>query len=118
MHSVAIFRSTPPRMAGVVGAIYNSALQLGSAVGISAVTSISTNIQKKAGPDGFSDFKGRAAAFWFVLAVVGTSIISVLVFYKPERTVSESNNVADVEKAQGSNSTSELRSGAAQLRTA
>ena len=72
-------------MAGVIGAIFNSALQIGGAVGIAAVTSISTNIEKKDGPDGFREFKGRKDGFWFVVAVIGAGILSVLVFYRPER---------------------------------
>lgn len=72
-------------MAGVVGAIFNSACQLGSAVGIAAVTSIINNIDDRDGPEGFFEFKGRADAFWFLFASVTASIISVVIFYKPER---------------------------------
>ena len=72
-------------MAGVVGAIFNSACQLGSAVGIAAVTSISTNIENRDGPAGFFEFKGRADSFWFLFASVTASMISVVIFYKPDR---------------------------------
>lgn len=83
-------------MAGVTGAMFNSALQIGSAVGIAAVTSISTNIEKKDGPDGFREFKGRKDGFWFVIAVIGAGILSVLAFYKPERcTVVQSEELGD-----------------------
>ncbi|KAF7796428.1 hypothetical protein EIP86_007605 [Pleurotus ostreatoroseus] len=73
-------------MAGTVGAIFNGALQLGSAVGISAVSSIETSIEEKNGdPTGY---KGRAAAFWFMLA------ISVAIFYRVdvEKPYNEGNN--------------------------
>lgn len=53
-------------MAGTVGAIFNGALQLGSAVGLSVVTSIQTSVEKKHG--GPTSYSGRAAVFWFVLA--------------------------------------------------
>ncbi|KAH8105285.1 MFS general substrate transporter [Cristinia sonorae] len=78
--NIAIFRTSPPAMAGTVGAIYNGALQLGSAVGLSAVTSIQTSVEKTHG--GPSSFAGRAAAFWFVCGVVGLELISIAVFYR------------------------------------
>ena len=69
-------------MAGVVGAIFNCALQLGSAVGLAAVSSIETSLDSGRGkPDAYT---GRAAAFWFLLAVVGAEVISLLVFYRVE----------------------------------
>lgn len=67
-------------MAGTVGAIFNGALQLGSAVGLAAVSSIETSVEKKTG--GPTVYAGRAAAFWFVLAIICVEAISVLVFYR------------------------------------
>ncbi|KAJ8592752.1 MFS general substrate transporter [Rhizopogon salebrosus TDB-379] len=43
--NIAIFKAAPPSMAGTVGAIYNGALQCGSAVGLSAITSIETSVE-------------------------------------------------------------------------
>lgn len=83
--NIAIFRSTPPRIAGTVGAMYNSALQLGSSVGAAIITSIETSIEKQT-PTGRVEYQGRAAAFWFLLAVVFVEAIAVLVFYRPRRT--------------------------------
>jgi len=95
VHSnIAIFRSTPPRMAGVVGALYNSACQIGSAVGTAAVTSIATSLEKK-DVDGFTEFDGRAASFWFVVAVIVVVTIAVAIFYKTEQ-----RGGADEEKAE------------------
>ena len=71
--NIAIFRCVPASMAGTVGAIFNCALQLGGAVGIAAVSSIETSIEvhlPKNDEGMVSDYKGRAAAFWFLLAVV------------------------------------------------
>ena len=80
--NIAIFRTSPSSMAGTVGAIFNGALQLGSAVGIAAVSSIESSIEEKSGnPAGYA---GRAAAFWFLLALIGLEIISLLVFYRVE----------------------------------
>ena len=70
-------------MAGTVGAIFNGALQLGSAVGIAATSSIETSVDKHLGnPD---SYQGRAAAFWFLLACVVVQALVVLVFYHPKR---------------------------------
>lgn len=80
--NIAIFRTSPSSMAGTVGAIFNGALQLGSAVGIAAVSSIETSVEEKSGnPDGYA---GRAAAFWFLLGIIVLEIISLLVFYRVE----------------------------------
>jgi hypothetical protein len=72
-------------MAGAVGAIFNSALQVGSAVGLAAVASIQISVDKKlVNPEkaAYHDFfKGRQASFWFLLALVIVELISVTVFY-------------------------------------
>ncbi|KAF9022024.1 MFS general substrate transporter [Rhodocollybia butyracea] len=64
--NAAIFAATPPEAAGVVAAIFNSALQLGCAAGIAIATSIQASVE--AGDGGPSGYKGTAAAFWFLLA--------------------------------------------------
>ncbi|THH08639.1 hypothetical protein EW145_g2573 [Phellinidium pouzarii] len=90
--NIAMFRSTPSRMAGTVGAIFNSALQLGSAVGSPAVTSISSSIENKEGPNGATQYTGRATSFWFLLGVVVLEALLVLVFYKPRRAEIEEDD--------------------------
>ena len=67
-------------MAGTVGAIFNGALQLGSAVGISAVGSIESSVEEKQG--GPAGYAGRAASFWFLLAIGAVEFIAMLVFYR------------------------------------
>jgi hypothetical protein len=84
--SIAIFRTAPPSMAGVVGALFNAALQLGSAVGISASTSIQTSVEASS-HDGFEGFSGRRAAFWFLFGIVVLEIVCVSVFYRTEKPV-------------------------------
>lgn len=97
--SIAIFSYTPPSVAGTVGAVFNSALQLGSAVGLAAVSSITTSIDEKSSfelpttewrshLDEISKsmwkqaFKGRAASYWFLLAILVILTIAVAVFFK------------------------------------
>ncbi|KAI0704972.1 major facilitator superfamily domain-containing protein [Cytidiella melzeri] len=96
--NIAIFRTVPSNMAGTVGAIFNGALQLGSAVGIAAVSSIEASVEAKlpktAGGSVFgvvSEYQGQAAGFWFLLGVVGLEFLNILVFYRvrevPKRDV-------------------------------
>ena len=56
--NIAMFRHTPPAMAGTVGAVFNAALQVGSAVGIAAITSIQTNIDAQTGGAGGRKCRG------------------------------------------------------------
>ncbi|KAH9942633.1 MFS general substrate transporter [Amylocystis lapponica] len=79
-----IFRTSPPAMAGTVGAIFNGALQLGSAVGIAAVGSITSSVQEKVGTDTYA---GQRASFWFLLGIVGLELLAVLVFYRVDAEV-------------------------------
>lgn len=72
-------------MAGTVGAIFNSALQLGSSVGSAAVTSITSTIDNRAGTPNPHPYAGRSASFWFLLGVVVLEALSVMIFYRPLR---------------------------------
>ncbi|QRV97382.1 major facilitator superfamily transporter [Ceratobasidium sp. AG-Ba] len=87
--NISIFQTTPPEYAGTVGAVFNSALQLGGAIGSSATTSIQASIDERVVREGTFDgthFQGRAAALWFLLAWVGLVAIGVSVFYKVAKT--------------------------------
>ncbi|KAI6010694.1 major facilitator superfamily domain-containing protein [Pisolithus orientalis] len=66
--NLSIFQTAPVSMSGTVGAMFNGALQIGSAVGLSAVTSIESAIEARNG--GATGYHGRAAAFWFLLGVI------------------------------------------------
>jgi hypothetical protein len=66
-------------MAGTVGAIFNGALQFGSAIGLAGVSSIETSVEAIHG--GSHEYYGRAATFWFLFAVVSIQFISVSIFY-------------------------------------
>ncbi|TFY76923.1 hypothetical protein EWM64_g7089 [Hericium alpestre] len=78
--NVAIFRTTPPSVAGTVGAIYNGALQLGSAVGLAAVTSIQNSVDERHGGVN-SSYAGRRAAYWFVFATACVEMAAMAWFY-------------------------------------
>ena len=67
-------------MAGTIGAMFNCALQLGSSIGLAALTSIQTSVEKTKG--GFYKYHGRAAGFCFLLGVLVLQTIGILMFYR------------------------------------
>lgn len=66
-------------MAGTVGAIFNSALQFGSAIGLAAMSSIQSSVEATHG--GPHEYAGRAATFWFLTGIVALPFVSMLIFY-------------------------------------
>ncbi|KIJ13611.1 hypothetical protein PAXINDRAFT_44947, partial [Paxillus involutus ATCC 200175] len=78
--NIPIFQVAPASMAGTVGAMLNGALQFGSAIGLAAVGPIETSVEATHG--GPEEYYGRAAAFWFLLAIVLLEIISVSCLYQ------------------------------------
>ena len=85
--------STPPSAAGTIGAIFNSALQLGSSVGIAVVTSMQTSIDggevhaalalpPTTKTEWTDAYRGRAAAYWFIFAAVVLETLAVLIFFR------------------------------------
>ncbi|KAB5592438.1 MFS general substrate transporter [Ceratobasidium theobromae] len=79
--NINIFRTTPTRYAGTVGAVFNAALQLGSAIGSSATTSIQASVDARSTGQG-TGFEGRSAALWFLVAWIGLEIIGIAVFFR------------------------------------
>lgn len=75
-------------MAGVIGAMFNCAIQLGAALGLAIDTSIETSIELEDGADGFQHFRGRRAVLWWLLAAVCTEMVAILVFYRSSRPAS------------------------------
>ncbi|KAL1940391.1 hypothetical protein VTO73DRAFT_8963 [Trametes versicolor] len=83
MHvSISIFKTAPSSMAGVIGAMFNCAIQLGAALGLAIDTSIETSIELEDGADGFQHFRGRRAVLWWLLAAVCAEMVAILVFYR------------------------------------
>ncbi|KAG8684142.1 hypothetical protein FRC11_012555 [Ceratobasidium sp. 423] len=81
--NVTIFRTTPTRYAGTVGAIFNAAFQLGCVIGTSATTSIQASVDlRNIGKERSTGFEGRSAALWFLLACVGLEVVGVAVFFQ------------------------------------
>ncbi|KAJ7581366.1 MFS general substrate transporter [Mycena floridula] len=89
--SIAIFKVTPPEVAGTVGAVFNCVLNLGSATGLAIITSIQTTVEQQHG--GPTSFSGRSAGFWFLFAVVTSMAISVLFVMENNVRISASQNM-------------------------
>ncbi|KAH9840667.1 MFS general substrate transporter [Rhodofomes roseus] len=79
--NIAIFRTSPSSMAGTVGAIFNGALQLGSAVGIAAVDSLEESVQEQY-PN--TPYVGQRAVFWFLLGIVCIELVAMAIFYRTD----------------------------------
>ena len=77
-------------MAGIIGAVFNSGIELGSAVGIAVDASVETGIENNNGPDGFDHWKGRQATFWWLLAATSAVALSVLIFYRTSSQLAQS----------------------------
>ena len=107
--NITVFRNARPEVAGTVGAVFNSALQLGGAIGTAVFTSIQTSIDdKKRKQLGFSKedpaytrYDGRKAGWWFIAAFVGVAFVGVLVFYRRNEEVvsGEIDAVGGIEQA-------------------
>ena len=81
--TAGFFDSTPPQIAGVVGAIFNVSLQLGLALGVAILTSIKTSIDNNRIARGeHPGYAGVADGYWFVFAWVATTAILFSIFYK------------------------------------
>ncbi|EJD50836.1 MFS general substrate transporter [Auricularia subglabra TFB-10046 SS5] len=90
--NVAIFHNTPDEISGTVGAIFNSALQLGSAVGSAIVQSLMSGVSASHPED---EYAGRAAAFWFLFALMVVEAGAVLIFYRRGDHLSHSPSDSD-----------------------
>ncbi|KAH9927592.1 major facilitator superfamily domain-containing protein [Fomitopsis serialis] len=96
--NIAIFRTSPSSMAGTVGAIFNGALQLGSAVGIAAVDSLEDSIQLS---EPNTPYAGQRAAFWLLLGVVVAELVAMAVFYRTDRELRGPQGLRVAGEAQG-----------------
>ncbi|KAJ6478639.1 MFS general substrate transporter [Mycena vitilis] len=88
--NLAIFRTAPPSMSGTVGALFNGALQLGSALGLAAATSIESSIEARS-PSGAEGYEGRRAAWLFLAAVIATEAVCVAVFFRTKTCATASS---------------------------
>jgi len=92
--NIAIIACAPPSQSGIVGAVFNAALQLGAAVGSAAITSIQQNVDDKQ-PNPETTYKGRQAGFWFLVAVIIVEMIAFVIFYRTPPIQSQSQSMTE-----------------------
>jgi len=81
--NIAIFMNTPPEIAGIVGAVFNCALQGAIALGIAIIASIASSENAKQIAKGREPgYKGIADGFWFILTFLLVEAIALLIFYR------------------------------------
>ena len=119
---IAIFSYTPPHVAGTVGAVFTSALQLGSAVGLAVVSSLIISIDAQTSfklpltewnqhldqitsSMWMEAYKGRSSAYWFVLGIFLLLAAVVIVFFKVDLPVREEKpvKITDIEAVSENN---------------
>lgn len=94
-------------MTGVVGAIFNSGLQLGSAVGVAVDASIETSIEnQESDGQGFFHYKGRRATFWWLFACNVALAVSIFFFYRTDVEITDSQIEQEEQEADASESES------------
>lgn len=109
-----------------MGAIFNSALQLGSAIGLAAITSIQTSIdgdeahavstpRPTTQTEWTHAYRGRAAAYWFVFAVVVLETIAVLVFFRSHAIPSDEEREQERERVRDEKTLNESRTSTLQV---
>ncbi|KAF8581964.1 MFS general substrate transporter [Ramaria rubella] len=67
---------------GVVGAMMNTAFQLGATVGLAVITAVTLGVNKNQPNDPLSQHKGYQASFWSMLGMHGVVIIMSLIFVR------------------------------------
>ncbi|KZP24607.1 hypothetical protein FIBSPDRAFT_417126 [Athelia psychrophila] len=100
MHTnIAIFKATPPAMAGTIGAIFNGTLQLGSAIGLAIVSSLEISVETTHG--GFTKYYGRAAVFYLFIGVITVQALAILIFYRVQPSINDETLSASTEDVVG-----------------
>ena len=96
-------------MAGTVSAIFSSALQLGSSIGIAVVVSVQTSIDgdevheasallPTTKAEWTNAYRGRATAYWFIFAAAALEILAVLVFFRSHAIPSDEDREQERER--------------------
>lgn len=80
--NIALMSSAKKGEEGVMGALMNTAFQLGATVGVAVMTAITLGVNKKQPLDPVSQFKGYETSFWSLLALHGISLLVVVVWVR------------------------------------
>ena len=84
-------------MAGTVGAIFNAALNMGSAIGIAAADSVEASVNKNyPGATGALAYKGCTDGYYLLLGIVCLEFLSVAIFYRNKREASDVDEDSEI----------------------
>ncbi|KAH8553231.1 major facilitator superfamily domain-containing protein [Umbelopsis sp. PMI_123] len=90
----AMIATAPPSETGTLGAVYNTAGQLGSAVGLAIMTAVITGVNTNGSTD-ISGLPGYHAAFYVNIALLGVALIITIIFIKDDPKKSVEDGAAD-----------------------
>lgn len=86
--------TAPPSETGTLGAVYNTAGQLGSAVGMAIMTAVINGVNN--GATDMSALPGYHAAFYVNIGLLGLSTIVSILFIKDEPREPAKNSDEDI----------------------
>jgi MFS family permease len=76
---LVVSASFPPRMQGLAGAVFNTSAQLGSSIGLTVLSVISTSVTKDSGVEDLQSpqalMEGYRASFWALFAFTAIAVI-------------------------------------------
>lgn len=88
----------PPSKIGVAAAIFSAAQQVGGAINIAIITTISNQVQND---HPYPSYRSAASGFWFIVALGVAQAIIVAAFYKPKMREVEDGEESNEEKVDG-----------------
>ena len=80
--NISLMSIAHPGEEGVMGALMNTAFQLGSTIGAAVMTAITLGVNESQPKDAVSQFKGYAMGFWSLVAIHGLCSIMVAICIK------------------------------------
>jgi len=80
--SVGIVTSVPADQVGVAAAIFSAAQQVGGAINVAIINTISVQVQNR---HPYPSYKGPSSALWFLVALGVFLAGMVLIFFKPKK---------------------------------
>jgi len=78
--NISIMAGAREGQEGVVGAVMNTAFQVGATIGVAVVTAVTLGVNQNQPLDALSQHKGYEASFWSILAMHGIVGMVTLVF--------------------------------------
>lgn len=99
--NIVIFQTTPPDLAGTVGAVFNAASQLGGAISISAFIALQTSVDLRSAEKDGNGYRGCSAGWWLIFGIQIVAALCVGLLYRSHTaTPRESTQKVEIEKTE------------------